>query len=425
MTVRYNTNIVTDGLRSFWDPGNLKSSPAQNLLLQSEALATTPWGSITGSGGAITLTDNSAVAPDGSNTATTVNVTTFASGISFFQDVLASGNGTYKFSIYFKPGTQTSTTTFAMFFTGGTSQGFNAVFNATTGALNSQTGFDASSTPVGNGWFRWQFKATGTIPSNTNIRFQIYPNSTGTAFFWGAQLSDIDAPDTYVKSITTQVGSSATLFDLGPSGNNISINGRPTHSSDGVGSLFFGGVTTQNGTLTTTTGLPSGDLTMMAWVKPTSTQPLANIYTGILGYGNRTSTNIPSTAVALSLDTTTPAFWVTHAFYGNDYRPNNNAVSAVPDQWNLIGLVARSTPLANNVTLFSFNSAGYNSITGNSSQFTRGTVITNQNISLGSLEPGGSRYIRGNISMAMIYGRPLSQSEILQNVQATRGRYGL
>lgn len=424
MTVRYNTNLVQSGLASLWDPANLKCVPAENLLVQSEALATSPWAALTGTGGTLTATDNSLAAPDGTNTATLFNVTTWASGSSFYQDIAASGTGTYKFFIYYKPGTQTTSITFAMFFTGSSTQGFNAVFNGTTGALISQSGFDASSTSVGGGWFRLAFKATGTVAGNNTVRFQVYFAGTGTAYFWGAQVTNIDAPDTYVKSLTLPVGSSSTLFDATPNNNDIPIVGRPTHSQDGGGSFLFGGLTTQKCILTTTTGLPSGDLTMMAWVKPDATQPLPETYTGILAYGARANAT-PSTAVGLGLNTTNSTFSVSMAFWNNDYVPNSASVRAISNQWNLVGLIARSAPLTNNVTLFSFNSSGYNSVTESSTAFSRGLRIANGDLTYGSLDAGNTRLIKGNIGLTMIYGRRLSEDEIKQNIQATRTRYGL
>ena len=435
MTVRYNTNLVQSGLVSAWDPANTKSLPVENLFIFSEDFSNVYWNKT-----ASTITANAAVAPDGTLTADKLigdnGITTRQS--VFALDVPVTANVTYRFSVYLKAAERRYA---SIWFDRATVA--EGSFYGDNHVIDLQTGTFAVGSPnstiyiqsVGNGWHRLTIVATPTAavqsfsialnsPNNSTPPGVFTGDGVSGIFIWGAQLSTVDHSQNYVKAETIPVTASSTINDLLPNRNNIPLTGFPSYSTDGGGSLLFGGLTTQKCILTTTAGLPSGDLTMMAWVKPDATQPLPETYTGILAYGTRANTT-PSTAVGLGLNTTNSTFSVSMAFWNNDYVPNSASVRAISNQWNLVGLIARSAPLTNNVTLFSFNSSGYNSITGSSTASSRGLLIANGNLAYGSLDAGNTRLIKGNIGLAMIYGRRLSEDEIKQNIQATRTRYGL
>jgi len=435
MTVRYNTNIVTDGLRSFWDPGNLTSLPSENLFTYSEEFSNEYW-SKTGS----TIVENNIPAPDGTLTAEKLIGNT---GVTTRQSVFASlvpvtVNKRYRFSVYLRQAERRYATIWfdSSLVSEGAFYGSANVIDLQNGTFAAGSGAGMTIQSAGNGWYRVTITAT---PTTAQMSFSIALNSAnnGTApgiftgdgvsgiHIWGAQLSGIESSDRYIQSKTVPILSNLVLSDLiTTNGNNIPLIGAPQYSPDGGGSFVFGGLTTQKCVLNTTSGLPSGDLTMMAWVRPSSTQTVTEPYTGIIAYGTRANVT-PSTAVGLGINTTNATFSVSMAFWNNDYVPNSASVRAISNQWNLIGLIARSAPLANNVTLFSFNSSGYNSITGSSNAFSRGLRIENTGLTYGTFDTGNTRMLTGNMGMAMIYGRPLSEAEIKQNIDTTRGRYGL
>ena len=58
------------------------------------------------------------------------------------------------------------------------------------------------------------------------------------------------------------------------------------------------------------------------------------------------------------------------------------------------------------------------------SSSTTGTIINNANFELGARD-GTQQPFNGNISDALVYNRTLSATEILQNYNALKGRYGL
>jgi hypothetical protein len=91
----------------------------------------------------------------------------------------------------------------------------------------------------------------------------------------------------------------------------------------------------------------------------------------------------------------------------------NGSIDITNNAWNYIGIVKFSGSVTHyinsvsNVTFVSSNS-----------------VISNQNLRLGSYD-GADYMYNGNISQVSIYNKALSQSEIRQNFNATRGRYGI
>ena len=52
-------------------------------------------------------------------------------------------------------------------------------------------------------------------------------------------------------------------------------------------------------------------------------------------------------------------------------------------------------------------------------------IQPSSNILIGSSQHAGNQYFNGNISQFLIYNRALSASEVLQNYNAIKGRYGL
>ena len=58
-------------------------------------------------------------------------------------------------------------------------------------------------------------------------------------------------------------------------------------------------------------------------------------------------------------------------------------------------------------------------------QATTGTANWSSGMRIGSWSPGGGYQWSGNIDAVSFYNRALSASEVTQNFNATRGRYGV
>lgn len=143
-------------------------SSVTNLCQQSNYLATSPWVSISNT----TATNNAAIAPDGSYTASMITTTSGLHGHR--QPITVVANTTYTWSFYAKLGTMTSAS-YSIYNISGTTE--LVVATSYTSKVNS------------SGWSR--ISVTFTTPTGcTSIG--CYPVrdslSTGTIYIWGCQL---------------------------------------------------------------------------------------------------------------------------------------------------------------------------------------------------------------------------------------------
>jgi hypothetical protein len=192
---------------------------AHNLCVQSADLATTWTNSNT------TESTNSVAAPDGTTTADTL-VDAIANGVHrVTSGTITTVSGlVYTGSVYVKNGTKG----FAALLIGdnGATTRFSAVVNLTTGVitdtetLGSPTSTSSSITAVGNDWYRVSV-TMAAVSTSTEIQLCLsdsgtptYANAvptynatdtTGTAYFWGAQVELASSPGKYVTTTTAAV----------------------------------------------------------------------------------------------------------------------------------------------------------------------------------------------------------------------------
>lgn len=212
-----------------------------------------------------------------------------------------------------------------------------------------------------------------------------------------------------------------TWYDLSGKSTNPNLTNGPTFNTSNSGSIVFDGgddaAIQYNPNLSTA----NGTKTVLCWCWPDSTGP-SNQYTGLVSWGGRSNAS-PSDSLLLCLNTTAASWYVGSAYWYNDYNPS--ILSVNKNAWNMVGIIARqqSVPNLNNTTLICGNSNGINYDTGTSDP-NKSINTTNTSLSIGSTDII-SRPFKGRIANVLIYNRELSTTEITQNYNAQKARFGL
>lgn len=199
--------------------------------------------------------ENSGIAPDGTNTATTVYSDSAGSASNVHKVVGANAGQYYTLSVYAKKSDAGADTTMGVYlYASGTTNDFiqHTTFNLVTGQIananvHGTNGAFSRIYPVGNGWYR--LSVTGQMPAGISQSISsgiMYTPSQGNAAFllWGAQL---EASEFHTSYIPTN-GSTVTR-----SNDNAKIDSIDTSDwySSGKGTSYVeaavGGYTTSQG----------------------------------------------------------------------------------------------------------------------------------------------------------------------------------
>jgi len=204
---RFDHNPTT-----FESLGLLIEQQSTNLLTYSEDFSNAAWTKSNA-----TITANQVIAPNGTLTAS-----------QFFEDsatnihyMVAPNAGytsgtTYTQTIYAKAGTASVIQIFAQFNNWPTQY---ANFDLANGVVGSVSGFTASMTAVGNGWYRIGITTTASGSSAASIMFLGFTNNSTTATrapsyagnsgqyisIWGAQLEALNFSTSYIPTVASQV----------------------------------------------------------------------------------------------------------------------------------------------------------------------------------------------------------------------------
>lgn len=231
MSAYSGPEIPNDGLVCMLDAANIKSyNPAENLLLYSQALTTSPWLN------ANCNSSNGQIAPDGTSTATLYTCNGTAPTL-FYQipTTAVTGTGILTSSVYAKASTST-TFTFNTYYVGDTE--VNITFTL-TGAGSTDTPASSTITAVGNGWYRCSILTPARVNTGTDLAWRIWPTVRATAtaglgcYFWGAQLNKGNYLRPYTATTSSVINATTTWVDISGNNNNgtstsLSIAALPT-----------------------------------------------------------------------------------------------------------------------------------------------------------------------------------------------------
>lgn len=213
-------------------------------------------------------------------------------------------------------------------------------------------------------------------------------------------------------------GAGNQFTDIAKNKNKITLYNSPTFSTNNNGYFTFNG-TNQYGLIQSPILQSSNyDKTIISWCKPNSSVT-AESWRGIIGMGGRSNVT-PSNSILLAINTMTSTFYVNVACWYNDYQ--GTEVPIIKDSWNMVGVIANSAGIINNLTIFCINSNGINFSNVSTSAYIRGLNTTISNLTVGCTDVPG-RYYKGEIASILMYNRMLSQSEIIQYYNASKGRF--
>lgn len=186
-------------------------------------------------------------------------------------------------------------------------------------------------------------------------------------------------------------GSGSTWFDLSGNGNHVSIVNSPTYTSNNKGSFIFDGVDEYLGDITITN---SGFVTAIFLAKYESKSSYHNFYD------------------SLAQD---PMFWI---------RPNDTLELNKSDGAVTVDIFTNEIHMFTTISESAGESTIYVDTTLNKLDIS-GADTFSTTLTIDLLNRNGGETFKGELFCIMFYNRALSASEIKQNFEAMRGRYGI
>jgi hypothetical protein len=373
-------------------------------------------------GGAVTVTTDTTIAsPFGGSDGVLkcVHTTQTPGYFRRGQNMSLTAGVTYTFSFYFKNGTVSNP------------YGQNPVNNLGILASTYSPTFEEPSQSlntnidVGNGWYRQVFTFTPTYTQTYQVDFSQTVNQTpiGTYYLYGFQLERGSSVTDYYATTSTAKNRGTIWSDLSGRGNTGTLTNGVGYGNSNSGSFVFDGVDDF-----IDLGNPSSlditqSITHILWI-----YPISNIFSGFNGIFTKANSGSSGGTLSNTLIFIAPGQFGYSAnsynvAYGkSDGAGGNNVWDIIPsyNQWYCYS----STYDGSNVILYR------NGVEVSRTAQTGTIYNTNQNtgVKLGrdgrySFDTG--RQYNGNIAQVSIYNRALSASEIQQNFNALRGRFGI
>lgn len=208
---------------------------------------------------------------------------------------------------------------------------------------------------------------------------------------------------------------SSTWVDLSGNSSNGTLTNGPTFSSANGGSIVFDG-TNDFANLALNTGSFTTEATLMMYLKLVNATPLTTSETGI----ERLSANVIKPASHYP--------WIDGVAYFGTFqsgsaRIGNIVLSSTVDRTNWHMITITSSPGANNWRFYQNTQLVKTGLGSDTIFFSPDGVY---NIGRSQINTNSTLfYCRGSIATTLLYNRALSASEIQQNYNAQKSRFGL
>jgi hypothetical protein len=385
-----------------------KGAPSTNLLTYSQNYAGSGWGYY-----ATAVAQSTSVsAPDSTLTAWALSGDATSSYHELHQTFAFIAGTTYTFSFYVRAGSRS--TPFTQFNPASFGNWITTTYDLIAG---TSTGTYSTITNVGNGWFRCTLTATATISATSPVYIYPYGSpyvgpgiTTPEVYVWGCQLEVGSFATPYIPTTTTSASRSSSQSFIDLTNRNVLTSNAITYNTDGT--FEFNGSTSGYIESATSSALQPSQVTVDAWIKQTgASQPMGfvtgNGDTGNYGYW----LSVGASLINWSIGTGT-------GFNQQNYGAYlNNVTAHVCCTYN-----GATSCIYINGVLTSSNTVSSGSIAYNNAAYLSKVRIGDLNGSGGQI---ANRMFIGKIYSVKIYDHALTASEVAQNFNAIRGRYGI
>ena len=202
---------------------------------------------------------------------------------------------------------------------------------------------------------------------------------------------DAGSPRSYPGSGTAWNDTSGTM-------NNGTLTNGPTYNSSNLGSIVFDGVDDYADSGNASSLQLATTVTLESWCNPTSSSGLGNMIQKNQNAGYRFRIQNGD-------------LW---AYSNGNFTISSGAPCTNNNWWHCVA---------------SFGPSGIICYVNGTQVASTGSAYTPSSVTAGNLQIGcyapGQETFNGKISIARVYSRVLSSTEVLQNFNATRGRYGI
>jgi hypothetical protein len=395
MGTSYNPQIVTSGLMLAIDAANPKSySYAENLLPFSQDItAANGWGF----GPNTTFISSSNTAPNGSNTATAAFGNGSGANIFINRQVNYEANTWYTASCWAKLANGTTPT-----------GGSILTISYSTNVLGTQTrsvvGYNGNLT---SSWQRFSTTYFNVAPGLYSAFFIADQNNTATIEIWGAQVEQGNSLNKYTPTTSTAIVSSNVWSDLSGTKSNIRFTKRSPYNSNSSGYFYFNPSANTDNALTITPTLianTSNGFSIGMWLHQSFIQHNSTWNYFLVDYPYETGT----------FGLTGPNF----VLKDNDVVGLNSVTSqTISGGWSYIVYGTDNNLLP---YIYTCNQSGIT--------FTKNNVaFTPKILNISKLFEGydNTYSFAANCAIVQIYNRAISNTEVQQNFNAIRGRFGV
>lgn len=373
MSAHSGPNIDDTGLVLALDSASPKSK-SYNVILHPENLT-----SLLGLRSGAVITQDNTIAPDGTQTADLITGT--GSGFGYYFPAFPVGNATHSFFV--KP--NGSTNSFTLNHVG---LGRGGTFTFSTKTFSSMVNYTGSYKSISNGWYLINFHTTVEL----NIYYiELSFDSNNGGYIWGVQLTPFSYYRDYVpKSVNkTQFTDNTVWKNLSGSINATLVNGT-SYDGGNNGVIVFDGVDDR---ITSSFSTTSGQaVTYAGWLYSTETTAT---YRNFVDSTSQNPMIWWNTSGQIEFDA---ALYTTTAVYRN--------------QWVYVVL---SKPAGSSAASYYVNGV----LVGT------GTAYTTPAVTPTWFNRSAGQTWKGSCSNITVYNRTLTATEIQQNFNALRGRFGL